>query len=195
MEDILEVAGWSDWLSKSWGQIPSTSYTVCYFQFIKSWYPSNLHHDSLHSHVGLIFIFYKTLFQIVPILKEALGCLFCQCTSLLLQCPQKMDIGTCAICWGHPSVLVCVSELLRVCLVLKFLPVSYRFPICLNFSEISFTYGGYKGPRGASSELGRQIDNRLSETLGKTNEQTDTSQATNFIIQDLSFSAYGGKPS
>jgi hypothetical protein len=57
-------------------------------------------------------------------------------------------IDALCLCCGSLSGLVFMSELLRVCLVLKIVLMAYRFPICLNFSEIPFAYGIYTELRG-----------------------------------------------
>jgi hypothetical protein len=60
------------------------------------------------------------------------------------------------VCCGSISGLVFMSELLRVCLVLKIILMLYRFTIRLNFSETLFKYGIYTKPRSFSSLL-RQL--------------------------------------
>jgi hypothetical protein len=78
-----------------------------------------------------------------------------------------------------------MSELLSVCLDLKITRMLCRFPIRLNFSETSFTYGIYTEPRGFCSLFRPLLPFEL------TAELKITSQAAEFITQIL-FVAYGG---
>jgi hypothetical protein len=56
-----------------------------------------------------------------------------------------------------PSSLVFISEIQRMCLVMKIVPMLYQFPKCSNFSETPFTYGIYTVARGLTSLLGRLL--------------------------------------
>jgi hypothetical protein len=100
----------------------------------------------------------------------------------------------CAVSCGSLSGLIFMSELLRVCFVLKIV-LMHRFPIRLNFSETPFTYGIYSDPRGFCPLFRRLLSFEfitVNETLGINFELEIASQAADFINQILSFLAYGG---
>jgi hypothetical protein len=119
--------------------------------------------DSLYFLYLLLLSIYKILIFLEDPLFEsrtARGCLFRLCSFCHIL--REWLHTHCAVCSGSLSGLVFMSELLRVCLVLKIVLMSYRFPIRLNFSATPFTYGIYTDPRGFRSLFRRLLPLELT---------------------------------
>jgi hypothetical protein len=71
-----------------------------------------------------------------------------------------------------------MSELLRVCLVLKIILMFYPFPILLTFSE---THRAHRLLLFIQMTATLGINNRVNETLKITAELKITFQATNLV--------------
>jgi hypothetical protein len=113
-------------------------------------------YDPPRRHVGLILFFLEDprlnyVYAHGDVRLEV--CLFRQFSFCHIHIHIHVLWTHCAVCCGSHFGLVFMSELLRVCLVLKIIQMSYLFPMPLNFSETPFTYAICKEPRGLSSSL------------------------------------------